>query len=134
MNVDYLTHIGRHVVPVRNAKFVSIVSFAGGAHGKKERGHYLFWTAVLKGRAKRRFITGRARVFLQAGDRFDRMKREMKNMKFSKETRDAYRGIWHSMNGGARVKYIRPASASAIAKWFASHGSDARHVNGMYLH
>lgn len=120
------TRVGRYTVKVRNPHHASIVRFSSGVHGKKERGDFLFWTAVRK---DKRWTVGRAHWSLPAGDRFDRMKREMQNARTA-EDRIAYARMWKEMGGGKNIAYIRPATAAEVNRWIATHESDAKFITG----
>jgi hypothetical protein len=123
------TTVGDVAVPLKNAHYASIVTFRGGAHGKKERGDFCFWTAVLKRpyNGKRKLI-GRAYAFLDPGDRFDRMQYEMM-IAATPEDRAAYREMWeHRLKGGNNIDYIRPSTKREIERWLKTHRADANYV------
>jgi hypothetical protein len=130
------TKVGKYSVEVRQAEFGSFVSFSSGERGRHERGDYLFWTAVLKrkirfGRRKARKISGRAHYLLPPGDRFDRMRLELRTAK-DKNARAAYKEMWLGiLQEGRNIAYIRPSTAAEIMRWFKTHGSDVRYVTGM---
>lgn len=117
------------MVPVKDAKFPSVVSFSSGAHGKSCMGDYLFWTCLFERPVKKRYKTwGRARPVLPPGDRFDRMRIEMREAK-DPEDRKIYRRIYEELMGsGANIKYIRPSTYEEIRRWFLTHESDAKHA------
>ena len=112
------TNVGKYKVQVKNANFLSIVTFTSGEHGKKERGDFAFWTAILKKRVNKKWkISGRAHLLLPPGDRFDRMKREARTDK-NPEDRKIYHQLFHEyMGGGSNVKHIRPATEKDIKKF-----------------
>lgn len=105
-------------------------------------GEFAFWTAVLRRPVKMRRameigaptpvrtvrrITGRAQVGYPAGDRFDRMKREM--LTGDRDERYAYRRMWvEAMEKGRNVGYIRPSTKREIRSWMRAHSGDARHA------
>src|SRR5690242_6945273 len=83
---EFYTRVGKYKVPLRNEKYLSIVTFKAGKDGAREGGDFAFWTAVFKvpqrkpfDKRKSKKLTGRARLILPPGDRFDRMKMELKN-------------------------------------------------------
>jgi hypothetical protein len=125
------TKIGRNHVPVRG-NWATLVPFAAGAHGKKEAGVFAFWTAVigpvkLDGKTRKR-IFGRAKVGLSAGDRFDRMRFEMKSARDADDRR-IYRRFWYLLlRKGANVRYVRPSTLKEVRAWMKSHQADARHA------
>lgn len=129
MKQNGVTKVGNFTVPVCNSKFLSLVYFSAGARGNRERGHFAFWTAVLKRKKKNR-IWGRARPILPAGDRFDRMKLEKLKAK-SKSDRKAYGRMWEIMGRGRNIRYIRPSTLAEITKWCKSHAPDAKYVYGV---
>jgi len=113
-----LTRVGRARVPVLAARHVSLVQFSAGAHGRREAGEFLFWTAVLRKRrgAKKR-IWGRAYACLSPGDRFDRLKRE-------------HRRLWAQLlSRGRNIRHIRPSTLAEIIRWMQTHAADARFVS-----
>lgn len=119
-------------VPVRNAKYPAIVDFSSGKHGKFEAGLYCFWTAVFKvrpyGRVK---LTGRARIVLPPGDRFDRIFLERRTAK-SRGAREA-NALWARVIEKFGIAYIRPSTLREIAMWWPGHESDTRFAAGAYL-
>ena len=128
-----LARIGSYVVPVRG-KWATLVTFWAGEHGRKDCGEYAFWTARLKhpvvrttgGRSRR--VIGRALVGHSAGDRFDRMSREMRTAK-SKEAREANRELWERiLRKGQNVAYVRPSTLAEVRRWADSHESDVKHA------
>lgn len=119
------TIVGSYEITVRRASHPSVRFFISGAHGKKEAGLYAFWTVVLNRKGKNR-VWGRALTSLQPGDRFDRMRTEMRTAK-SKKARDAYRRIWKEIiKGGKLIRYIRPSTEKEIKLWMDGHKSDAK--------
>jgi hypothetical protein len=138
-----MTRVGTCDIQVRG-HFASIVTFWSGEHGKKEQGDYAFWTAVLAepvtfeipadvGKPRRtttmRRITGRAQVGYPAGDRFDRMKREMRTAN-SLSVRRAYRQMWvRAVAKGKNIRFIRPATWPEIARWLKVHDKDRPHAD-----
>ena len=82
------TRVGRYEVEVRRMNYPTLWHFSSGEHGRKEAGIYAFWTAVLARKARRK-ISGRALATLPPGDRFDRMRREMRGARAA--DRAAYR-------------------------------------------
>jgi hypothetical protein len=126
------TKIGRNTIPGRG-NWATLVPFAAGAHGKKEAGVYAFWTAMLQQPVKldgktRKRIFGRAKIGLSAGDRFDRMRLEMKTDR-SAEDRRIYRKFWYLLlRKGANVRYVRPSTLKEVRAWMKSHQTDAKHA------
>ena len=124
-----VTRVGKFKVPVRRHNFCTIVTMSGGEHGRRERGDFCFWTAVLAEPVRmdgklRKKIFGRAHVSLSAGDRFDRMKREMKKSR-AKET---YAFFWNNLlRGGDNIKFIRPSTAGEVKMWLKTHEKDAKY-------
>ncbi len=133
-----VTRVGKISVPVVDAEYATIATFKSGDLGRFERGDYLFWTAVLKkpyhwqgydGKHKPRtmkLILGRARTFLPPGDRFDRMRIEMKTDPL-KADREIYRKWWYKLlREGANIKFIRPSTKREVGRWMKGHESDAK--------
>ena len=112
---EFVTRIGKYHVPIVKPKFPTIGTFAGGQHGRREGGEYLFWTVVLKRKIrwcnrKRWWLTARARAILCPGERFNRMRIEARAAK-SSEDRQAYRDLYDRMLGrGRNIKYVRPST------------------------
>lgn len=127
MRVDSYTSVGGHCIPVVNAKFVTIVQFAGGEHGKREAGDFAFWTLRLKHqvageRAKKNWLIGRASVYLPPGERFCRIQGEANGKRAAK----TYSYLWDTfIERGANIAYIRPSTLREVNRWFATHKSDA---------
>jgi len=137
------TRVGGHAVPVRGVH-PSIGVFVTGARGARERGIYCFWTAVLArpwlaGYHKRkrarwiRTCTVRARAMQPAGERFERMGREMKTAR-SVAARREY-GVWWEgiFERGQQIAYIRPATFAEMRRWCAGHGADARGLHAAWV-
>jgi len=132
------TKVGKYTIPVRNAHHLTICSFGAGARGKKERGDYAFWTAVLskrfvKGKGKESTsisqIFGRSHLLLSPGDRFDRMKREMRIAR-TKDDRAIYRMFWNDvLKKGGNIKYIRPCTLQEMNRWLETHEKDSVSLN-----
>lgn len=121
------TKVGKYKVQIKNPEYPSIVTFSSGEKGRREKGHYAFWTAVVR-RGKKGRLWGRARLILSAGDRFDRMKYEMNNAS-DKEDRRIYRKHYVDFLGrGGNIKYIRPSTIKEICRWCDTHESDARYI------
>jgi len=122
------TRIGRHRIPVKGIH-PTLATFVAGARGLQERGHYCFWTAVLKRPVRReRTCTARALVLLPAGERFERMGREMLTAR-PKAAREIYQWWWQAaFQRGANVAYIRPATRAEVGRWAATHGADMQHA------
>jgi len=125
MRITY-TAVGRCKVAVRDAHLPTLWKFTGGAHGKKEAGVFAFWTTVIKKKGKKR-VWGRALYSLPPGDRFDRMRFELREAK-SAAARSAYRRIWRAIKGGKAISYIRPSSDAEVMAWMRSHKSDAKYA------
>ena len=122
--MDGTTRVGRYEVAVRRINYPTLWHFSSGEHGRKEAGIYAFWTAVLARKTRRR-IWGRALVTLPPGDRFDRIRREMREGRAA--DRAAYRRMWRElMQGGRAIRYIRPASEREVHRWMKTHDRDAR--------
>lgn len=122
------TRIGKYEIEIRNAQFMSLVTFASGQHGKKERGDYGFWAAVFKKAVgKKRKVWGRTLAHVDAGDRFRRIQKEIM-VAPDKEDRKIYKNLWETMVGGKNIAYIRPCTEREIKRWMATHLSDAKHV------
>lgn len=119
------TKVGKHTIEIRNFRFLSIVTFRKGAHGKEERGDFAFWTAKFKRvrHGKRRVIC-RAWVVRDAGERFRRICEEMRSAK-EPEDRAVYGRLWAAMGGGANIAYIRPSTVKEIKLWMCGHKADA---------
>lgn len=127
MMKEIKTKVGAFEVTVRRANFPALRHFSGGAHGRKEAGIFAFWTVVLKRKGKNR-VWGRALATLPAGDRFDRMRREMRSDK-SKEAREVYGRIWKKLlREGRAIRYIRPSTENEISRWMRGHQSDAKYA------
>ncbi|HYG56212.1 MAG TPA: hypothetical protein VD965_13030 [Burkholderiales bacterium] len=108
------TRVGTYEIEVRQSNYPTLWHFSSGERGRKEAGIYAFWTAVLKPRAPRPKVSGRALVTLPPGDRFDRIRREA-------------RAIWlELLERGRAIRYIRPATEREVQRWLASHAGDAR--------
>jgi hypothetical protein len=122
-----MTRVGAVQVPVVRAKGVTLVRFRAGEHGAREAGDYLFWTAVLKKRkGSKSRILGRAYAYLAPGDRFDRIKREMRRAKSSAD-RAAYRRLWlELLSRGENIKHVRPSTLAEVRRWMRTHAADAR--------
>lgn len=138
MKIDSVTKIGKYDVPVVNAKYLSLVTFSSGEHGSREKGHFVFWSTVLK-KAKhglsgkrRKVIIGRARPYLSPGNRVDRMQQELKEAR-TKDDRAAYRYLWESMaEKGGNIKCVRPSTLKEIQLWIDTHyESDARFITAI---
>lgn len=138
------TKIGKVTVPVKT-RHATLVKFTGGAGGKHEAGDFAFWTAVLKkpiwaepkdgwprGGKKKKItkIFGRAYVSLGAGDRFDRMRAEAKELKGRPDGRIYHRMFHEFMKQGHNVAYVRPATNREVRGWMATHLSDAKYAVG----
>jgi len=139
------TMVGKVSVPVVNAEYATIMTFRAGDLGQFERGDFLFWTAVLwkkyrwkgyEGKWKPRTmgqILGRARAILPPGDRFDRMRIEMKTDP-QKEARDIYGDWWHRLlRKGNNIKFIRPSTKSEVMRWLKGHKHDAKFVTRLLI-
>ncbi len=120
MNADSYTRVGTFCVPVVKSKFVTIVQFRAGAHGRQERGDFCFWRIVFKHRAQSgsykgaRGLIGRAAPFYPPGERFERLAREVPY-------------LWDAvLERGANVQYIRPANRKEVQRWFDTHKKDDR--------
>lgn len=114
------TKIGARTVPVLPG--ATVAHFSSGQRGPKERGIYLFWTAIFSvGRAKRSGVSGRALAGLSAGERFRRIKKEMRSAA-SKEDRAAYSRMWRDLQ---RVVEVRPSKPAEVARWLSTHPEDA---------
>jgi hypothetical protein len=126
--------IGKYDIPVRNANFCSIGSFSAGAHGKKEKGDYCFWTAIFRKNVDgKNALFGRSRAALPPTDRFDRMKKELVSAK-SKSDRKIYKQFWMSLlKRGGNVKYVRPAKLSEVKRWLKSHKNDGKHLKKLLI-
>lgn len=120
--MDAVTNVGRHEVPVRRVNDPTLWYFSSGEHGRKEAGVYAFWTAVLeKGK-----LCGRALVTLPPGERFDRVRIEMRTAHLASD-REAYARYWNlRLRKGAGIRFIRPASHREVKKWMDAHPKDAR--------
>mgnify|MGYP001577503063 FL=1 len=127
------TQVGAYQVPVKRARYLTLGTATGGAHGKKEAGDYAFWTAVLKeprycdlntGSLKRTTkVTARALAWLPAGDRFYRMSVEMVTID------SAYRTLWEGVLGqGRNIAYIRPATVHEVRRWAMTHLDDKKRL------
>lgn len=114
------------------------MTFSSGEHGEDEAGEYAFWVAVLKRKVKldstyRMQIFGRAKVGLDAGDRFSRMAQEQRFAK-SKADRQVYRKFWNDlMKRGANVQHIRPAMYQEIKVWLDSHKKDSPYIKSIRI-
>jgi hypothetical protein len=117
------------MVPLKKMRYVSLLTFSGGAHGRKERGDYCFWTAVCKKPVDgKRKLTARALAYLPPGERFERIERDMQ-VAPSAEDRVVYRMLWHRLlREGANIKYIRPSTAKEIRGWLKTHPEDAMYA------
>lgn len=130
MKADSYTKIGDFCIPVVKAKFATIVQFYGGEHGKREAGDFCFWTLRLKHtvageRAGKRWLIGRASVYLPPGERFCRIEREATNSRAAL----VYRYLWDKyLLRGANVEYIRPSTVAEVQRWFATHGKDKKYA------
>lgn|SRR3990167_6232144 len=121
--------VGKYIVPVKTSK-AAIVHFSSGAQGKSESGDYSFWAAVIKGSRGKKAIFGRARVGLDAGDRFDRMQYEQKTAR-SKADRVAYSNMWKMLGEGKNIEYIRPVTTAELLRWIITHQSDFRFADSI---
>lgn len=123
------SRVGNHNVPLKKMRYVSLLTFFGGAHGRKERGDYCFWTAVLKERvAGKRKLTGRALAYLPPNERFERIALDMQ-VAPSAEDRKVYEMLWKRLlKKGANIKCIRPSTAKEIRNWLDTHPEDAEHA------
>jgi hypothetical protein len=112
-------NIGTRKVPVRGE--AREVRFSGGAHGKKERGIYRFWTLVGEDDYGPFTIIGRARRNLDAGDRIARMSwtRTAGN---PAEHRRIYRRLYQLAQEHGH--YVRASTLREIARWAGSHEKD----------
>ena len=124
--MDGTTRVGSCEIPVRQMNYPTLWHFSSGEHGRKEAGIYAFWTAVLarkvRGKGK---VSGRALVTQPPGDRFDRIRREMREARAA--DRPIYRRIWLELiKGGRGIRYIRPASEHEVQRWMSTHERDAR--------
>jgi hypothetical protein len=125
--MDGLTKVGRLQVPVRRASHPTLWYFASGEHGRKEAGVYAFWTAVIS-RRKPKGLIGRALAAEPPGDRFDRIRREMRTAR-SKADRAAYARHWRELLArGKAIRYVRPSTEREVRKWMKGHEKDARHA------
>ena len=124
-----VTQVGDYWVPVKQARYVSFACARSGAHGKKEAGDYLFWTAILKNPIPAqprtcRKVTARALAWLPPGDRFYRMSQELRIMPDMTE-RAAYGWLWNTvLAGGRNVALIRPATKHEVQGWLKTHQGD----------
>ena len=126
------TMVGRYKVPIKKYHYPTIIAFSSGDLGRQERGLYCFWTATFKRKyfGKDR-IFGRALSVLSPGDRFDRMKREMRSDPDLKD-RKVYEEMYVCMlQRGDNIKYIRPSTPKEVRLWMESHKSDARYATGL---
>ena len=120
------TKVGRHQVPVRDMNYPTLWHFSSGEHGRKEAGIYAFWTAVLGTGKKAKGLCGRALATEPAGERFDRIRREMRTAR-SKADRAAYARQWRVLIArGRAIRYLRPSTAEEVRKWMKGHEKDAR--------
>lgn len=131
----FYTNVGKINVCVKNYQYLSIVTFKAGKDGPAEAGDFAFWTAVFKKavklplrRTKASKLTGRARLILPVGDRFDRMKFECRKAK-DKEDRKIYKAYWDDgLKHGKNIAYIRPSTYKEINNWIKTHEPDAKHI------
>lgn len=120
--VTFQTVVGEYLVDVCDAEYPTLMRMR---HGKKDNvGVYAFWTAVC--RKDGGGITGRARVGLSAGDRFDRMfiaERQTDSV----AARRTYAAMLHEqMGSGAKIKFIRPSNIAEVRSWVNSHLYDTQ--------
>jgi hypothetical protein len=131
--VPFYAKVGKFNIPIVNWRFPTIATFKSGQHGKRERGDFFFWTAVIKNRKypKNRII-GRAYALHNPGDRFDRMNKERLHAS-SKGDRKAYQKMWDVIGGGKNLKHIRPATKKEVKRWADSHKSDAKYISRLSI-
>ena len=140
-----VTRVGKISVPVVDAEYATIATFSKGDLGRFERGDYLFWTAVLKTKRpwkgyygkwswrKIQLVLGRARPVLSPGDRFDRMRIEMKTDP-NKEDRAIYKKWWYEiLDKGANIKFIRPSIKKEVQRWINGHLADAKFLKRLVI-
>ena len=110
--------IGKNIVPVMDGK--TIATFTFGKAGEPDAGTYHFWTAVCiqkrmtDDNGKSPLIWGRAKVGLDAGERFRRM-----------EGVRGYASCWRTLK---RVVYVRPSTMKEVRSWLDSHEGDADYL------
>ena len=120
MKKTFDTVVGEHIVPVRGAEHPTLMTMRAGA--KDNVGIYAFWTAVC--RKDGSGVTGRARIGLPAGDRFDRMFIGERTTD-SVADRRAYASMLHDLMGsGGKIKFIRPSELAEVRNWVNSHLDD----------
>lgn len=126
----FFTQIGKYNIPVLDGKNTSFGYF-------KDIGYCAFWTCVLKDKvpayglpkSKRKFIFGRAKLGLSAGDRFDRMSYEQSAEYIPPADKPVYKHMWNAMlQKGANVYAVRPSTLSEVQRWIASHPVQCKHL------
>ncbi len=111
---------------MRDLNYPTLWHFSSGEHGPKEAGIYAFWTAVLGTGKKAKGLCGRALVTEPPGDRFDRIRREMRTAR-AKADRVAYARQWRELiERGRAIRYLRPSTPEEVRKWMKGHEKDAR--------
>jgi hypothetical protein len=121
-----LVQVGKRLIPVRPGD-PTLVLFAAGAHGRKEKGRYAFWHISGEDQWGPWAVWGRCRATLSPGDRFHRMRLEQIRAK-KPSTRRAYARMFALAQTGA---IIRPATMREVALWASTHEDDAKHIYGI---
>lgn len=116
-----LVSIGGRKVPVLIGAGLTEIYFSAGAHGKKERGSYRFWTAIGEDKYGPYAIIGRALRKFDAGDRFARMSWE-RTKKNPLPDRRVYLRMFKMIQ--PTLHYIRPATERDVSRWASSHKKD----------
>lgn len=119
--MNKLVSIGNRKIPLIIGNGVTELYFTAGAHGKREKGFYRFWTCHGEDEHGPWTIIGRARRNLSPGDRFARMewKRTAKN---PLSHRRKYARMFRMANLSAIC--IKPSTEREVSRWIASHRED----------
>ena len=122
------TVIGEQIVYVYDVEFPTLMVMNKGL--KDNVGIYAFWTAHCYDGGR---VTGRARIGLSAGDRFDRMFYEQRKAETVSDRR-AYATMLHDrMGGGKKVDYISPSSLATVKEWVKDHLSDTQTASHLII-
>ena len=124
------TTVGGQRIQVVGADYPTLVFFASGKKAHDNPGAYAFWSAHVSTRD--RPIIARARVGLDAGERFDRMCMEARST--TGATKRVYEQLWYDFfQEGKAIKFIRPSLLEEVSLWGDAHRSDWRWARQMYI-
>jgi hypothetical protein len=117
----FTVKVGKFDVPVIGAERPTLVRFYKARPDKN--GVFAFWTAIYKEPVDgKKSVWGRAKIGMDAGDRFARMEYERKAKYISKDDQKVYERTWTvRLKAGANLKMLRPSTEKEVLLWLDSH-------------